>query len=102
MSEKVFFLSFDANMETYTKRRAYAKFVKALKSEGYRMLQESVYVRYTDSCATSAEETDRIKRITPESVQVRMIALSYEQFERMANINCEKIRFYAREHIICV
>ena len=93
---------FDARVKTYTERKAYTDFLKELKKDGYVSLQKSVYVKYSDSCASFLTESAKIDRVTPKSIQVRLLKLTYAAYLQIVDINCEKVVFYEKEDVICV
>src|SRR5579872_1016317 len=74
---------FDLPVEEKEDRRNYARFRKALLKDGFMMLQYSVYARYIPS-EEAAEAHRRIVRIAvPPLGQVRLIAVTDHQFEKM-------------------
>lgn len=86
------FTLFDLPVDDAKARKAYAKFRKALLSEGFTMMQFSVYARF---CA-SDEEVDayrrRIKGFLPPEGEVRLVAITDRQFARMQVFEGKKRR----------
>ena len=74
---------FDLPVDTKAAKKSYALFRKFLLSDGFTMLQFSVYGRH---CA-SEENTDvhlkRIARNIPPDGEVRVLTVTDKQFERM-------------------
>lgn len=93
-------MAFDAKVKTYTQRKAYATFLRNIKALGYKMWQKSVYVRYTDNSLKLNDEKKRLNGIAPPTVSLIILSMPYCQYEDIVNINCEKLDFYNRHHII--
>ena len=91
---------FDAKMKTYVQRKQYQVFLKELKGLGYQMLQKSVYYRIREDAAAAVSEYNRIRKIVPGSVEVRIVVLAQKMFEQMLSINCERIDIESSK-IIC-
>lgn len=77
------FAMFDLPVDTPSARRAYAQFRKLLLSEGFCMLQYSVYARYCPSEEASVAYRNRIRAGLPEHGQVRLLAVTDRQFGKM-------------------
>ena len=92
---------FDAKMKTYVQRKQYQVFLKELKGLGYQMLQKSVYYRIREDAAAAVSEYNRIRKIVPGSVEVRIVVLAQKMFEQMLSINCERIDMESSK-IICI
>lgn len=92
---------FDAKMKTYVQRKQYQVFLKELKGLGYQMLQKSVYYRIREDAAAAVSEYNRIRKIVPGSVEVRIVVLAQKMFEQMLSINCERIDIEFSK-IICI
>ena len=92
---------FDAKMKTYVQRKQYQVFLKELKGLGYQMLQKSVYYRIREDAAAAVSEYNRIRKIVPGSVEVRIVVLAQKMFEQMLSINCERIDIESSK-IICI
>ena len=85
MGESVFrfmrsLLMFDLPVETAANRRAYAKFVKFIKQQGFIMFQKSIYCKLSinESAARLTEKT--IKNNLPKDGLVSMLTLTENQF----------------------
>lgn len=74
---------FDLPVETEDERRAYRKFRKDLMSEGFTMMQYSVYVRTCPNREYVNQLEKRLKRIMPCKGNVRLIAVTEKQYEDM-------------------
>lgn len=77
------FALFDLPVHDKPARRRYARFRKDLLSEGFTMLQFSVYARH---CATEDSEgviRRRVKAFLPDEGQVRLLGVTDRQFGKM-------------------
>ena len=77
------FVIFDLPVVEKDQRKAYTRFRNKLLSEGFSMLQFSVYARYSTSRENSLTYTNRIKKIMPEEGQIRLISITDKQFGDM-------------------
>lgn len=86
------FALFDLPVDDARARKEYTKFRKALLSEGFTMMQFSVYVRF---CA-SEEEADvyrqRVKARLPPEGEVRLVGITDRQFAKMQVFEGKKRR----------
>ena len=101
MKEKIFVLFFDAKMETVVQRKEYQSFLKEIKKIGYIILQKSVYIKHVCDDQRLKEETKKINNITPKTIEVRLLSLTRTMFEKISNINCEKVKLLENNSIIC-
>lgn len=76
---------FDLPVVTKKERKAAAKFRKELVKDGFSMLQYSVYGRYCASEAAAKPHRDTVVAALPPTGQVRIIAITERQFEKMEN-----------------
>ena len=76
---------FDLPVQEREERKAYALFRKNLKALGYRMVQESVYVKLLRNRAFSEQEMVRLQEITPQNNGSSLLALplSLNQFRQL-------------------
>ena len=74
---------FDLPVDTRSGRRAYVRFRRELLKDGFSMLQYSVYARYCVSEDSSSTHRARIRSAIPDEGQVRILALTDCQFEKM-------------------
>ncbi len=74
---------FDLPVDTKKARRDYRLFRKALKEDGFAMLQYSVYARHCPSTENAEVHEKRVKFALPPAGQVRTIVFTDKQFERM-------------------
>lgn len=74
---------FDLPVDTKAARRAYAQFRKKLLQDGFSRLQYSVYARHCASEENADVHAQRLERILPDDGEVRVIAITDKQFERM-------------------
>ena len=79
------FVFFDLPTETKKDRQAYADFRKRLQSDGFSMLQYSVYVRHCASSESADVHTKRVQNLLPESGQVSILRVTDKQFGNMQN-----------------
>ena len=74
---------FDLPVDTKEARRAYTQFRKALLKDGFSRLQFSVYVRHCASEENADVHSERVQRCLPDDGEVRVLAITDKQFERM-------------------
>ena len=74
---------FDLPVDTKEARRAYAQFRKALLKDGFSRLQFSVYARHCASEENADVHTERVQHVLPDDGEVRVLAITDKQFERM-------------------
>ena len=74
---------FDLPTDTKQARRDYALFRKHLLSDGFTMLQYSVYMRHCPSRENAQVHIDRVQAHLPPDGEVRVITITDKQFERM-------------------
>ena len=77
------FTMFDLPVDTKEARREYVAFRKALLSDGFSMLQFSVYARYCKSEEASEVHRKRVQAVLPPDGQVRLMAVTDAQFGKM-------------------
>ena len=70
-------------MNTKVERRIYAKFRKHLISDGFIMLQFSVYIKIFPNRDALLQYTDRLKRQLPAKGSIRIMAVTEKQYEKM-------------------
>jgi len=86
------FVMFDLPVGSRGARRRYARFRKALLTEGFTMLQYSVYARHGRSEAYAAPIKGEVRRQMPPDGQVRVLSVTDRQFAKM------EVYFGARRH----
>lgn len=74
---------FDMPTETKTHRRAYRRFHDFLISDGYIMLQFSVYGRACANLEAAEKHMRRIEDNLPDEGEVRILSLTALQYARM-------------------
>lgn len=74
---------FDLPVDTKQARQAYTRFRKDLLSDGFTMLQYSVYARCCPSEENSTVHINRVERWVPNDGEVRVLLFTDKQFERM-------------------
>jgi len=81
------FAMFDLPVTTDEARKEYARFRKALLTEGFAMLQFSVYARYFGDEEASREHRKRLRAVLPPEGQVRLLTVTDKQFSKMEVFN---------------
>jgi CRISPR-associated protein Cas2 len=74
---------FDLPVDTKQARRQYALFRKRLLEDGVTMMQFSVYVRHCASEENAAVHIGRVQAFLPPDGEVRLLAITDKQYERM-------------------
>ena len=74
---------FDLPTVTKADKRAYVQFRKTLLDDGFGMLQFSVYARHCASEENADVHERRVQAALPAQGEVRIIAVTDKQFERM-------------------
>lgn len=74
---------FDLPVDTKAARRAYTQFRKRLLKDGFTKMQFSVYVRHCASQENADVHVIRVEKAVPDDGEVRIIAITDKQFERM-------------------
>lgn len=76
-------LFFDLPMVSKADRRIYTKFRKYLITDGFIMLQFSVYVKIFPNRDSLVQYTDRLKRNLPTKGSIRIMSVTEKQYEKM-------------------
>ena len=71
---------FDLPTNTKSERRAYTKFVKNLKKNGFAMMQESVYTKLSMNETVVASTMKEIKKFLPSDGYVSSLTITEKQF----------------------
>lgn len=74
---------FDLPVDTKQARRNYARFRKFLLEDGFARLQFSVYGRHCASEENADVHLKRVEKHLPPDGEVRLLAVTDRQFERM-------------------
>jgi CRISPR-associated protein Cas2 len=77
------FAMFDLPVNTKAARKRYARFRKLLLTEGFTMLQYSVYARHLASEESGRIVKQRLRRDLPPDGQVRLLPVTDRQFGKM-------------------
>lgn len=80
---------FDLPIETVDNRRQYRKFRKFLTSNGFLMLQKSVYSKLVMNYGSCNLEIEKIKRNKPKDGLVQCLTVTEKQFADIINITGE-------------
>lgn len=76
-------LFFDLPMGTSSETRNYRKFIKLIKSEGFLMLQKSVYVKLSIHQANVESTKHNIKANVPKDGNIALLVITEKQFSSM-------------------
>ena len=76
-------LFFDLPMVTKDDRRTYTTFRKYLLSNGFMMVQFSVYAKIFPNRISLFQYIEGLKRNLPNKGSIRMMAVTEKQYERM-------------------
>lgn len=74
---------FDLPVETDEEKRAYRMFRKKLISEGFIMIQYSVYVRTCPNRDYAKRLEKRMQKIVPQKGNVRLVTITEKQYADM-------------------
>lgn len=74
---------FDLPTETATDRRNYRQFRKLLVSNGFLMMQESVYCKLLMNSTAQSAMADIIRRGKPPKGIIQMLTVTEKQFSKM-------------------
>lgn len=74
---------FDLPVGTAAERREYARFRKHLITNGYLMMQESVYCKLAQNSAMADSLVDNLRKNKPESGLVQVLKITEKQYEKM-------------------
>ncbi len=74
---------FDLPVDTVEQQRAYRKFRKDIMSEGFSMIQYSVYVRTCPNRQFANQLEKRLKKVMPKEGNVRLLTVTEKQYEDM-------------------
>lgn len=77
------FAMFDLPVDSKAARKRYARFRKLLLTEGFTMLQYSVYARHLASEESGATLRRRLRHNLPPDGQVRLLPVTDRQFSKM-------------------
>lgn len=74
---------FDLPTDTPKARKAYARFRKELLTDGFTMMQYSVYIRHCASIENAKVHVARMGRLVPSAGEVRFLTITDKQFGRI-------------------
>ena len=74
---------FDLPTDTPTARKAYTRFRKDLLSDGFTMMQYSVYIRHCASIENAKVHAERMGKRVPSLGEVRFLTITDKQFGRI-------------------
>ena len=74
---------FDLPVQTKSQRKAAAKFRSFLLSDGYYMVQYSVYARVCNSYDTVEKHHARLKGAIPNDGAIRLLVITEKQSQKM-------------------
>lgn len=79
------FVFFDLPVKSPRERKAYARFRKDLQTDGFSMLQFSVYIRHCASPESADVHERRVKSFVPEKGQVSILRITDKQYDNIIN-----------------
>lgn len=74
---------FDLPVETKRQVRVYNKFRKALISEGFLMMQYSIYIKSCINKEAAEGAVNAVKKLLPADGHVRALIITEKQYEKM-------------------
>ena len=72
---------FDLPVQTKAERREAARFRHFLLTDGYHMLQYSVYARVCNGMDAVAKHQARVRQNVPDNGAIRMLTITEKQYE---------------------
>lgn len=82
------FVLFDLPTLEKRDRKAYAKFVKDLKKEGFQLYQYSIYIKHCSSIENADALCRKVRWLLPQKGKVSVMQLTDKQFSRIINYWC--------------
>ena len=76
-------IMFDLPTDSKEERRLYSKFRKGLISEGFLMMQYSIYIKSCINKDAANRNINYVKRILPQNGHVRALIITEKQYEKM-------------------
>lgn len=73
-------LFFDLPVVSEKQKRAYSHFVKAIKRQGFYMLQYSLYIKLNMDERSAASSVKQVKEILPKEGYVAILTVTEKQF----------------------
>lgn len=83
-------LFFDLPNTKSDERKAYTKFVKYLKNQGFMMLQYSVYVKLAITAAKAEAIIEKVRKEVPKKGQIDVLNLTEKQYASMVTLLGER------------
>ncbi len=77
------FAMFDLPVTTKELRKRYTRFRKALLTQGFTMMQFSVYARHCASEESAAAIRQGVRSVLPDDGQIRLLGVTDRQFGKM-------------------
>lgn len=77
------FVMFDLPVKSTSERKEAARFRKFLLSDGYYMLQYSIYVRICNGMEAADKHEQRLKNHLPEHGSIRLLRITERQYTAM-------------------
>lgn len=85
----VLLIMFDLPVGTSAERRIYRVFRKALLNQGYRKLQNSVYVKLVKNAAAMQGELREVSAFAPRTGSVFVLPMTLRAFKNMTALGTE-------------
>lgn len=81
---------FDLPVETKHEIRQYTHFRKFLLDDGFIMIQYSIYMRFCRNTVDADKHIARIRQLSPQKGNIRILCVTEKQYENMILIIGEK------------
>lgn len=82
-------IMFDLPSVMSSDRKSYVKFMKFLRSEGFVIMQESIYTKLLLNNTAATLMQDKIRKNSPKKGLVQMLIITEKQFSNIQNISGE-------------
>lgn len=84
-------LFFDLPMQTASEIKAYNRFLKHIKSEGFVMMQKSVYIKLAITQAKADALINRIEKEVPKEGLIDVLIITEKQFSGIMTLLGERV-----------
>ena len=76
-------LFFDLPVETFSQQKTYRQFIKLIKTNGFYMLQKSVYIKLVIDIQSINSVIEKIKKQCPSEGAISILTITEKQFAHM-------------------
>ncbi|MCF8225397.1 MAG: CRISPR-associated endonuclease Cas2 [Bacteroidales bacterium] len=80
------FVFFDLPVTTKKERKSATRFRKSLLTDGFNMMQFSVYNRHCASKESAEVHTKRVEKFMPEKGHISILAVTDKQYGNIVNV----------------